>query len=122
MFRKTAVVLTVCTTLVLAQSGASIPTADRKGTKDSPLLKRYEGSFIVALEHKAFGELTLPLSPLVQIPGKKTAQNNRAYEPKQKKALEGPYTRIAYLLPADRSPLEVLRNYQDEIKSKGGKV
>ena len=99
------------------------PTADRKGSKDSPLLKRYEGSFIVAYERKSFGELTLPLSPIELVtPEKRTQQNNRVFEPKKKKALEGVYTRLAYLLPAERSPLEVLRNYQDEIKSKGGKV
>jgi OmpA-OmpF porin, OOP family len=98
---------------------ATIPKADRKGSKDSPLLKRYEGSFIVAYEHKSFGELTLPLSRLEVVPEKKTQQNNRLHEPKNKKALEGAHTRIAYLIPADRSPLEVLRNYQDDIKSKG---
>ena len=101
---------------------ATIPKADRKASKDSPLLKRYEGSFIVAYEHKSFEELTLPLSRLEEVPGKTTQQNNRVHEPKNKKALEGAYTRIAYLIPADRSPLEVLRNYQDDIKSKGGKI
>jgi OOP family OmpA-OmpF porin len=119
---RTVLVVTACAAAVFAQPIASIPTADRKGSKDSPLLKRYEGSFIVAYEHKSFGELTLPLSPLVLVPDKQTQQNDHVHEPKQKKALEGSYTRIAYLLPAERSPLEVLRNYQDEIKSKGGKV
>jgi OmpA-OmpF porin, OOP family len=101
---------------------ATIPKADRQGSKDSPLLKRYEGSFIVAYEHKSFGELTLPLSRLEVVAGKTTQQNNRVHEPKNKKALEGAYTRIAYLIPADRSPLEVLRNYQDDIKSKAGTI
>ena len=31
-------------------------------------------------------------------------------------------TRLAYLLPADRSPLEVLRNYEDVVKAAGGEV
>jgi outer membrane protein OmpA-like peptidoglycan-associated protein len=56
------------------------------------------------------------------LPEKRTRQNNRVFEPKKKKALEGSYTRIAYLLPAERSPLEVVRNYQDEIKNSGGSV
>ena len=58
---------------------ATIPKADRKASKDSPLLKRYEGSFIVAYEHKNFGELTLPLSRLEEVPGK-TTQQNRVHE------------------------------------------
>jgi OmpA-OmpF porin, OOP family len=123
MVRSTALVVTLFTTFAFTQLPvASIPTADRKGSKDSPLLKRYEGSFIVAYERKSFGELTLPLSPLVLVPDKQTQQNNHLHEPKNKKPLEGSYTRIAYLVPAERSPLEVLRNYQDEVKSKGGKI
>jgi OmpA-OmpF porin, OOP family len=123
MLRSTALVVAVCTTVAFAQPVASIPTADRKGSKDSPLLKRYEGSFIVAYERKNFAEFTLPLSPIEKVvPEQLTQQRNRRYEPKNKRALEGTFTRIAYLLPAERSPLEVVRNYQDEIKSKGGKV
>lgn len=39
-----------------ALANATIPTADKKGSKDHPSLKRYEGSFIVAYEHKSFDE------------------------------------------------------------------
>lgn len=101
---------------------ATVPTADKKGSKDNALLKRYEGSFIVAYEQKAFTDFTLPLSKLEPVPGKKDSMNNNYYEPKNKKPLEGPYTRLVYLAPAGRSPLEVLRNYQEEIKGKGGKI
>jgi OmpA-OmpF porin, OOP family len=105
-----------------AFADATIPTGDKEGSKDNPLLQRYEGSFIVAYEHQNFGEFTLPLSRLEQVPNKQDSHNNHYFEPKQKKSLEGAYTRIVYLVPANRSPLEVLRNYQQEIKSKGGKV
>jgi OmpA-OmpF porin, OOP family len=108
--------------LAFALSKATIPTADRPGARDNPLLKRYEGSFIVFSERKSFAEFTLPLSKLEEIPGKKVGNNNRAHEPKNKKALEGAYARLVYLTPADRSPLEVLRNYQDEVRSKGGRI
>ncbi len=101
---------------------ATNPTADRPGTKDHALLKRYQGSFIVAYEHKAFADFTLPTSPLLPIPEKRTRQNNAVYEPKTKKPLEGPYTRLVYVAPENRSPLEVLRNYQDEITGGGGTV
>ena len=101
---------------------ATIPTTDKKGSKDSPLLKRYEGSFIVSQDQKAFAEFDLPLSRLEQVPGKRSGNNNHAFEPNNKKSLEGKYTRLVYLLPENRSPLEALRNYQDEIKAKGGKI
>lgn len=105
-----------------AFADATIPTADRKGSKDHPLLQRYEGSVIVGYEQQSYGALTLPLSKLEPVPDKRDDHNNRYFEPKLKKSLEGPYTRLVYLLPANRSPLEVLRNYQQEIQGKGGRI
>lgn len=105
-------------TTVFAQ--ATLPIADKNGSADHPLLKRYEGSFIVASEQKAFAAFTLPLSKLEIVTGQRDQSRNRMYEPRKKKPLEGPYTRLVYLIPPNRSPLEVLRNYDDEIKTKGG--
>lgn len=101
---------------------ATIPKADRPGSKDHPLLKRYQGSFIVASETKAFAQFELPTAALVRVPDKLTRQNNRVHEPKTRRSLEGSYTRLAYLIPENRSPLEVVRNYEDEIAGGGGKV
>lgn len=101
---------------------AIIPTADKAGSKDNPLLKRYEGSFIVAYEHKRFDKFTLPLSRLEPVENKRDNHNNQYFEPKEKKTLEGTYTRLVYLVPPERSPLEVLRNYQDEIANQDGQI
>lgn len=111
------IALAACNTLAATQ-----PTADKAGSKDSPALKRYEGSYIVAYEQKGYAEFSLPMSRLEPVPSKTDGKNNRLHEPRNKKALEGAYTRIVYLIPQDRSPLEVVRNYQDEIKARGGKV
>jgi OOP family OmpA-OmpF porin len=121
MFKSAATVLMLLVG-AYAFADATIPTADKKGSKDNPLLQRYDGSYIVAYEQQSFGEFTFPLSKLEAVPDKRDNHNNAYFEPKQKKSLEGAYTRIVYLVPANRSPLEVLRNYQQEIKSKGGKV
>lgn len=106
----------------VALADTTIPTADKEGSRDNPALQRYEGSYIVAYERQEFGEFTLPLSPLEPVEGKKAGNNNQAHEPKDKKVLEGTYTRLVYLVPEKRSPLEVVRNYQQEIEGKGGKV
>jgi OOP family OmpA-OmpF porin len=98
------------------------PTADLAGAKDSTLLKRYEGSVIVSYKQQSFGELALPLSRLEPVPDKTDSNNNHLHLPKSKKELEGRYTRIVYLAPQGRSPLEVLRNYQEEITGGGGKM
>jgi OOP family OmpA-OmpF porin len=121
MFRLIMAV-SVLATASMALAAATMPTADKKGSKDNSVLKRYEGSVIVAYEHKSFAEFTLPLSRLEQVPDKTSGNNNRAYEPRDKKALEGTYTRLVYLIPENRSPLEVLRNYQDDITGKGGNI
>lgn len=106
-----------------ALADATIPTADIKGAKDNPLLKRYEGSFIVSYEQKAFDELTLPLDALEMVdPPRMDRMNNYVFASKEKKDLEGRYTRLVYLNPAGRSSLEVLRNYQEEVKAKGGEI
>jgi len=99
---------------------ATLPSADKKGARDSTQLKRYEGSYIIGQERKAFAEFNLPLSKLEAVKGEKTQQNNQRFEPKNRKALEGTYTRTVYLVPENRTPLEVVRNYEEEIKSAGG--
>ncbi len=100
-------------------AAAEIPNADVKGAKDSPLVGRFGGSVIVAFTQKDFDELSLPLSALEPVKDKRDQHNNIVYEPKQKKNLEGKRTRLVYLIPAGASPLEVIRNYQQELTAKG---
>ena len=121
MLRLVAVCLSLILSFSAAVADATIPVRDIPGVKDSPLLKRYDGSFIVSYERIAFTDFRLPLSKLERVEGK-DASNNNKYEPRQQKELEGPRTRLVYLLPAERSPLEVLRNYQDVVESAGGAV
>lgn len=119
---KTASVLLALILLCPGPCAAEAPTADLAGSQDSPLMGRYEGSIIVSFEHKNFNELTLPLSPLEPVKEKRDAHNNILFEPKEKKTLEGEYWRLVYLVPEGVTPLEVLRNYQEEITAKGGQV
>jgi outer membrane protein OmpA-like peptidoglycan-associated protein len=108
--------------LAPAFANATIPTKDIPGARDNALAKRYEGSFIVSYNQQAFTNFSVPLSKLERVEGQKDRSNNIVYKPKQASEVEGSRTRIAYLLPAERSPLEVLRNYQDVVKSAGGEV
>jgi OOP family OmpA-OmpF porin len=113
------VILIISTTVFSKVIVPELPTVDIEGGKDHPLLKRYTGSFIVAYQHKGYDEFTFPLSKLLE--GKRS-NYFLPYTPEQAKTVEGPYTRLVYLMPADRSPLEIIRNYQDEILDQGGKV
>ena len=104
-----------------AFADATIPSKDIPGAKDNALIKRYDGSFIVSYERQTYSDFRVPLSKLERTDGV-DGMNNHIYLPKQKLEVEGAKTRLAYLLPADRSPLEVLRNYEDVVKAAGGEV
>lgn len=90
----------------------SAGAADIQGSKDHPLLPRYEGSEIIRYEQQAFTDYRLATAP-VKKPGGKDKN------PESVLALEGKFTQIAYKMPEGRSSLEVFRNYEQAIKSAG---
>lgn len=100
------IAMTMCAAPVLAQQ------KDAAGSKDHPLVSRYKGSYIIGYEQRAFDEFDLPLGKQVKDP--------QGPEPLAKKErLEGKYTRILYVLPEERSSLEVFRNYENALKKAG---
>lgn len=107
-----------------ALADATIPAKDIAGAKDTALVKRYDGSLIVSFERKAFTDFTIPLAKIeVNKEGERdAAHNNYIFRPAKQLEVEGAMTRLVYLAPQDRSPLEVLRNYQDEVEAAGGEV
>ena len=119
LFSAIALVLALVSTPLAA---TSVPTADLQGAEDSPLLGRYEGSILVSYEHKDFDEFAMPLSALERVEGKRDPHNNIYFEPKRKKTVQGEHWRLVYLMPEGVSPLEVVRNYQEEMERKGGEI
>ena len=103
---------------------ATVPTQDTEGSADVALVKRYEGSFIVSYEKLDYTDFTVPLSPLEPSADEdaRDQSNNRVVAPENEAELEGTLTRLVYVLPENRSPLEVLRNYQDAVEEGGGSV
>jgi outer membrane protein OmpA-like peptidoglycan-associated protein len=109
-------------TAVLAD--ATLPKADIAGAKDSPLIGRFAGAFIVSQDNRSFDELKLPLAPLKPVAdqARRDAHNNMVFEPAQSNALEGRRTHLVYLLPDNVTPLQAVRNYQNDATAKGGKT
>lgn len=122
MFRLLIAIMMLLAAATNGLADASVPTADIEGSRDSNILGRYAGSLIVSYDHKDFDEFMLPLSRLEKVEGKKDAHNNHYFEPKNQKIVEGEHTRLVYLIPENVSPLEVVRNYQEEFKNKGGTI
>lgn len=94
-----------------------MPAADTvKGAKDHPLVSRFEGAKMVAYEVKQFDETMLPASKR----GYRSQPQGYYFE--KQLDLEGKITRIAYLIPRERSTLEVARNYQAALEKAGLKI
>lgn len=84
---------------------------DVAGSADHPLVPRYEGSESVAYGTESFTDHTLLVGPLKS--GGIDADPDAALE------LEGALTRITYRAPAERSVLEVFRNYEQALADAG---
>ncbi|MBU4524396.1 MAG: DUF4892 domain-containing protein [Desulfomicrobium sp.] len=91
--------------------GAAL-AADVPGSKDSPLLKRYEGSEIIGYDYREFGQFHLVTGPL------------KGYDlpPDPSIKITGKYTRILYVAPPQRSALEVFHNYAQELELDGYEI
>ena len=103
--------------IILVAFSASVAFAevsDVKGSKDHPMVSRYAGSIIIGYDLRKFDEFVIPLGPLERLDSVKNI-----HEPSKSQRVEGRATRILYVGPADRSPLEIVRNYEMELKKNG---
>ena len=48
----------------LMPAGALAQVADAPGTRDHPMIKRYEGSWILGYQQREYTEFTIPTGPL----------------------------------------------------------
>ncbi len=97
---------------------ASAQLKDVKGSKDNPIIKRYEGSMIIGYDFRKFNDYDLVLGPLA--PADSGPRN--VLKPTKSEHVEGQTTRILYVAPEGRSPLEVVRNYEQELQQNGFKI
>jgi outer membrane protein OmpA-like peptidoglycan-associated protein len=91
--------------ITLAIGGAA--AADVKGSKDHPLVSRYEGAQIVKYSREKFDEYTLLLGKA------------KARKPGDHQAVEGAVTMVRYEIDKERTTLEVFRNYEQALAGAG---
>ncbi len=106
---------TLIPALLICLSGISAQAADLPGAKDHPLLKRFAGSEIVGYQVKRFDEYELQTSTFK---GTNLSSYKREFV-KPPLKIEGKLTRIWYEATGDASAVELIRNYQNELKAKG---
>jgi OOP family OmpA-OmpF porin len=88
--------------LVLTNPAAA---ADKPGAKDFPTISRFKGAEIVEYQAVDYDQAVLPIKPMPESP------------PPAKSLLkvEGKITSITYVLPAGKTPLEAMRNYEQAL-------
>ncbi len=99
----------------LALTGAALKASaqtggDAPGAADHPVLKRFEGSALVGYGQQDWATRALP--------GADGFANKRFVNPLQ---VEGKLTRLFYLAPLGKTPLEVFRNHQQALMAAGFK-
>jgi outer membrane protein OmpA-like peptidoglycan-associated protein len=115
MNRMIPMALTAGLTLVFSTFSTFAQQADSPGSGDHPMVTRYEDSFIDGYGIEEWDEFRLPLGPAVW-------NEERERVPEVHKMLQGQITRILYRGPAERSTLEIIRNYQDALEEAGFEV
>ena len=94
--------------------------ADVKGSKDHPMVSRYTGSIIIGYDFRKFDEFVIPLGALKPARDRAASgDTGNSLEPAKSQRVEGRATRILYVGPQERSPLEIVRNYEVELKKNG---
>lgn len=96
----------------VSQAMVTADAADIEGSTDHALVPRYEDSEIVAYASEEFSDYRLLNARAENYGG--LDKNIEATL-----SLEGKVTRITYRAPADRSVLEVFRNYENALKEAG---
>jgi OOP family OmpA-OmpF porin len=114
--RKRAIVL-LALTCALVLFVSAVFAADLPGSKD-PAFKRFAGSEIVGYGVKRFETYDLQTSTFRRY-NLETKRREFAQPPLK---AEGALTEIWYEAPGDTSATELIRNYQNELLSKGFKV
>lgn len=99
-----------------------VPASDVLSAKDPGYLGRFTGSKLLSHNAADFDALTLPTGQLKAVAGQRDSSNNQVFAPEKKVAVEGKRGHWVYLLPEGTSTLAAIRNYQNAVKAKGGKV
>lgn len=117
--------LPVALAVLFLSGSAFAQLKDAAGSKDHPMLKRFEGSTIIGYEAPKFNDFVILLGPVkgqfeTMLKGEYEFQRSaNPLTPTKTQKLEGELTRILYVAPKERSPLEVVRNYERELQRIG---
>jgi len=93
---------------------ATAACSDVAGAADHPQVPRYEDSCLIGYDSRAFAAFDLPTGKAVKRDGDWTGAPAAR--------LEGAATRLLYVAPEGRSPLEVFENYRAALGERGFEI
>ncbi len=95
----------------LSFAANAAPLKDVPGSKDHPMVSRYAGSIVIGYKLDKFDEAELVQGPATYRDGQRGFEKSRM--------LQGQRTRLLYVVPKDRSSLEVMKNYEEALAKAG---
>jgi outer membrane protein OmpA-like peptidoglycan-associated protein len=104
------------------QRSGELPRRDVGTVREPAGFQRYAGSVLAGGNAAAFDEVVLVTGPLVRVPDQRDKRGNALFMPREPRRVEGRRTTLVYVIPEGRSPLEVVRGYQQLVKDGGGSV
>ena len=96
-----------------ARAMEGLPSADVKGGTDHPVISRFTGSLLAGYGQQDWATTVLPGAN-----GMSKTERNKFADPLQ---VEGKITRLFYVSPEGKTPLEVFRNQQQALTAAGFK-
>jgi OmpA-OmpF porin, OOP family len=104
--------LMTLTMVSLGAMAADVPWGtDVPGGQDHPMVRRFTGAWLVAYQSEPWNQMQWPTSAA-------TASSDRL---KDVTTVEGQLTRLVYLTPQGKSPLEVFKNHEQAFLAAGFK-
>jgi len=108
---STRMEITLVTVMIVSGISITLPTL-AADAKDHPVISRYEGSEITNYNEDTFNEYALFID-------KAGVSGGADKNPAAVTVIEGKVTEITYRNPAERTTLEVFRNYQNAMTEAG---
>lgn len=99
---------------LLLMAAPALAQQDAKGTKDHPVIGRFNGAFIVQGERKSFDERVIQSAKL--------GDNDTALGTANSITRSGAVTNLVYEAPKNSSSIEIAANYRDRLAALGYKT
>lgn len=113
LLRRASSLCTIALLTLSCAARADAPKRDVPGSADHPVIKRFAGSVLAGYAQQDWAQTRFP-----DASGVSKTESDKFARPV---TLEGKVTRLFYLSPLNKSPLEVFRNYQQALTAAGFK-